>query len=168
MPVSLAGCLVDAFRFRLCGAFGDAAKCEKRCSQGLATDSSLSEPYVSLANIETGYERDWAAAERNFQLAIELNPSSADAHFMYADYLISLKRNREWQVEVERAMALDPMNVFPRCFYGWHLIYLGRYDEAIDLLQKIVASQPNFSSAHLGLWGAYYRKKMDKEALGRR
>jgi eukaryotic-like serine/threonine-protein kinase len=133
--------------------------------KALQLDPSLSEPYVSLANIETGYERDWAAAERNFQLAIELNPSSADAHFMYADYLISLKRNQEWEVEIDRAMALDPMNFFPRCFYGWHLIYLGRYDDAIDLLQKIVATQPNFSSAHLGLWGAYYRKKMDKEAL---
>jgi eukaryotic-like serine/threonine-protein kinase len=133
--------------------------------KALQLDPTLSEPHVTLANVETGYERDWAAAERNFQVAIELNPSSADAHFMYADYLISLKRNQEWQVEIQRAMALDPMNFFPRCFYGWHLIYLGRYDEAIDLLQKIVATQPNFSSAHLGLWGAYHRKKMDKQAL---
>ena len=140
-------------------------KAKSAALKALQLDPSLSEPYVSLANIETGYERDWAAAEQNFHLAIELNPSSADAHFMYADYLISLKRNQEWQVEIQRAMALDPVNFFPRCFYGWHLIYLGRYDEAIDLLQKIVAAQPNLSSAHLGLWGAYFRKKMDKEAL---
>jgi len=140
-------------------------KAKSAALKALQLDPSLSEAYVSLANIETGYERDWAAADRNFRHAIELNPSSADAHFMYADYLISVKRNQEWQGEIQRAMALDPMNFFPRCFYGWHLIYLGRYDEAIDLLQKIVATQPNFSSAHLGLWGAYYKKKMEKEAL---
>lgn len=133
--------------------------------KALELDDTLSEAHVSLANIETGYEKDWPAAERNFKRAIELNPSSADAHFMYADYLISLGRNQEWQTEIQHALNLDPMNFFPRCFYGWHLIYLGRYDEAIDLLQKVLAAQPNFSSAHLGLWGAYYKKHMQKEAL---
>jgi Tfp pilus assembly protein PilF len=133
--------------------------------KALQLDDTLSEAYVSLANIETGYDRDPASAEQHFRRAIELNPSSADAHFMYADYLISHKRNQEWQAEIQQAMSLDPMSSFLRCFYGWHLIYLGRYDEAIDLLQKVAATQPNFSSVHLGLWGAYYRKHMDKEAL---
>jgi len=133
--------------------------------KALQLDDSLSEAHVSLANIEGEYERDWSAAGRDFRRAIELNPNSADAHFMYADYLISLKQNRDWQTEIQQAMDLDPMSYFLRCFYGWHLVYLGRYDEAIDLLQKVTATQPNFSSAHLGLWGAYYRKHMEKEAL---
>ena len=133
--------------------------------KALQLDDTLSEAYVSLANIEAGYDRDRPAAGRHFQRAIELNPSSADAHFMYADYLISLKRNQEWQTEIQQAMNLDPMSSFLRCFYGWHLVYLGRYDEAIDLMRQVTATQPTFSSAHLGLWGAYYRKHMDKEAF---
>ena len=133
--------------------------------KALQLDDTLSEAHVSLANIEAAYERDWPAADQDFRRAIELNASSADAHFMYADYLISLKHNQEWQTEIQQAMKLDPMNLFLRCFYGWHLIYLGRYDEAIDLLRKVIATQPNFSSAHLGLWGAYYMKHMEKEAL---
>lgn len=140
-------------------------KAKAAALKALQLDDTLAEAHVSLANIETGYERDWPAAGQDFRRAIELNPSSADAHLMYADYLISFKRNQEWQTEIQQAMNLDPMNFFLRCFYGWHLIYLGRYDEAIDLLQKVIATQPNFSSAHLGLWGAYYRKHMDKEAL---
>jgi hypothetical protein len=31
-------------------------------------------------------------------------------------------------------------------------------------LQSVLTSNPNFSSAHLGLWGAYFKKHMDKEA----
>lgn len=84
---------------------------------------------------------------------------------MYADFLISLKHDQEWQKEMQQAMSLDPMSSFFRCLYGWQLVYLGRYDEAIDAMQKVVANQPNFSSVHLGLWGAYYRKQMEKEAL---
>ena len=133
--------------------------------KALELDDSLSEPHISLANIEASYERNWSAAERDFRRAIELNPSSANAHFMYADYLLSFKRNPEWEREIQQALTLDPMNSFQRCFYGWHLIYVGRYDEAIDLLQKIAAAQPNFSSVHMGLWGAYYKKQMPQEAM---
>ena len=139
-------------------------KAKAAALKALQLDDTLAEPRVSLALIEE-YERDWLAAERDYQRAIQLNPSSANAHFMYADYLISLHRNQEWQTEMQRALALDPMNFFPHCFYGWHLIYLGRYDEAIDALQKVLATQPHFSSAHMGLWGAYYKKHMEREAL---
>jgi tetratricopeptide (TPR) repeat protein len=42
---------------------------------------------------------------------------------------------------------------------------VGRYDEAIEVLQKVAAAQPNFSSVHMGLWGAYYKKQMLPEAM---
>jgi serine/threonine protein kinase/Tfp pilus assembly protein PilF len=127
-------------------------------------DNSLPEPRISLANIEA-YEHDWASAERNFRRAIELNPNSADAHFMYSDFLLSFKRPAEWEREVQQALALDPMNSFLHCFYGWHLIYVGRYDDAITVLQTVAATQPNFPAVHMGLWGAYYKKEMLKEAM---
>jgi tetratricopeptide (TPR) repeat protein len=139
-------------------------KAKATALKALQLDDTLSEAHVTLGNIEFEYEWDWRAAERDFRRAIELNPSSANAHFMYADFLISLKRNQEWQSEIQQAMNLDPMSSFVRCFYGWHLVYLGRYDEAIDVMQKVIATQPNFSSAHMGLWGAYYRKHMEREA----
>jgi Tfp pilus assembly protein PilF len=83
------------------------------------------------------------------------NPSSADAHFLCADYLLSFKRNAEWDREIQQALALDPVNGFLRCFYGWHLICVGRYDEAIAVLERVAVAQPNFSSVHMALWGAY-------------
>ncbi len=139
-------------------------KAKAAALRALQLDDTLAEAHVSLANIEDSYERDWAAAGRNLRRAIELNPSSADAHFFYADYLISIKHNQEWQSEILQAMTLDPLSPFLRCFYGWHLVYLGRYDEAIAVMQEVAAAQPNFSSAHMGLWGAYYRKHMERDA----
>ena len=44
-------------------------------------------------------------------------------------------------------------------------MYLGRHDEAITHLQQVLAAQPDYSSARLGLWGAYYKKQMYEEAL---
>lgn len=128
-------------------------------------DPSLAEPHVSLANITVDLDHDWAAAERLYLRAIQVNPSSAIAHFMYADVLISLHRNPEWDIEIHRTLSLDPLYFFWRTFYGWHLTYVGRYDEAIEILQNVLNTNPDFSSAHLGLWVAYFKKHMDKEAF---
>lgn len=140
-------------------------KAKSYALKALELDPALAEPYVSLGNIAAGYEHDWLAAERHYQRAIQVNPSSAITHFMYADLLISLKRNQEWQSEIRRAISLDPMNYFQLAFYGWHLIYVGRYDEAIENLRNVLSTNPNFSSAHMGLWGAYFKKHMDQEAF---
>jgi eukaryotic-like serine/threonine-protein kinase len=140
-------------------------KAKAAVSEALALDDTLSEAHIALANIVGPYDRDWSAAEREFRRGIELNPNSADGHFMYADFLISMKRTDEWNTEVHRTLELDPYNSFLQCFYGWHLVYLQRFDEAISQFHKVLATEPDFSSAHMGLWGALYKTGKHKEAL---
>ena len=140
-------------------------KAKEYALKAIALDPSLAEPEVSLANITVDMDHDAAAGERHFRRAIEVNPSSALAHFMYADFLISYHRNAEWDVEAHKSLALDPMYFFWRTFYGWHLNYLHRDDEAIETLQTVLAGNPTFSSAHLGLWVAYFSKGKDQEAF---
>jgi len=140
-------------------------KAKAAISKALALDDTLSEAHIVLANIVGAYDRDWPAAEREFRRGIELNPNSADGHFMYADFLISMKRTDEWNTEIHKTLELDPFNPFFQCFYGWHLVYLQRYDEAIAQFRKVLAAVPDFSSVHMGLWGAFYKKGMNEEAL---
>src|SRR5208337_2124855 len=140
-------------------------KAKASVSRALELDDSLAEAHITLANIESLYDHDWPAAEREFRRGIELGSNSADGHFAYADFLISMKRVDEWSKEINRTLDLDPFNPFFQCFYGWQLIYVQRYDEAIAQLSKVLATEPDFSSAHMGLWGAYYKKGMHDEAL---
>jgi len=140
-------------------------KAKAAVATALRLDDTLAEAHMSRGNIAGPYDHDWAQEEREFRRAIELNPNSADGHFYYADFLVSTKREAEWQREIQRTLELDPLNPFFQCFYGWHLVYLGRYDEAIAQLRKVLEGNPEFSSAHLGLWGAYYKKGMRGEAL---
>ena len=108
---------------------------------------------------------EWADADREFRRALELNPNLAIAHFMYADFLVTMGRTAEWEKEIRRTLELDPLSNFNRCFYGWHLVYERRYDEAIEQMTKVAKAEPDFSSVHLGLWGAYFKKGADAEAL---
>jgi len=92
-------------------------------------------------------------------------PNSAEAHFFLSDLLLSRQRVTEWKTHMERTLELDPLNFFFQCFYGWHLLYLCRYDEAIVELHKALKTEPNLPAAHLRLWSAFWGKGMYEEAV---
>jgi serine/threonine-protein kinase len=139
-------------------------KAKAAAVKAIELDDSLAEAHMTLGNVKA-FAWDWAGAEREYQRAIELNLNSADVHLVYGDLLILTGRSEKAMAEMERARELDPLNFFMQCFLGWHLVYLRRYDDAIAQLRKTLKMEPNFSSAHLGLWGAFYQKRMEGEAL---
>jgi len=132
--------------------------------RALELDDSLAEAHLSLGMIRT-YGWEWDEGVKEYQRAIELMPNSAEAHFFLSDLLLSRQRVDEWKTHIERTLELDPLNFFFQCFYGWHLSYLCRYDEAILELRKALKTEPNLPAAHLRLWGAFCKKGMYEEAV---
>jgi len=55
--------------------------------QALALAPQLAEGHVSLAAILEAYDWNWAAAEREYRRAIELNPALPEAHLWYGMFL---------------------------------------------------------------------------------
>jgi eukaryotic-like serine/threonine-protein kinase len=139
-------------------------KADALITKALAMDDSSADLHVTLANHRVTLY-DWVGAEREYKRALEINPNLADAHFFYSDLLLTHKRPNEWKPEIDRALELDPLNEFDRSYYGWHLNYLGRYDEAIPIFQRLLPTGPNKATNHLGLWGAYYRTQRYDQAL---
>ena len=62
-------------------------KARAAAKRALELDETLAEAHAALANVIAFYDWDWAAAERKFQRAIELNPNYASAHHFYGQYL---------------------------------------------------------------------------------
>ena len=133
--------------------------------KALELDDSLAQVHELLGNTRRHYDWDWNGAESAFGEAIRTDPNYADGHFMYADFLVSMGRPEEAAAEMARALQLDPLNFLFRCFQGWHSIYVGRYDDAIVQLRETLKTEPAYPAAHLGLWGAFYKKGMYAEAL---
>lgn len=140
-------------------------KAKAAALKALELDDTLAQVHELLGVIKLHLEWDWNGAETELQRAIRLDPNYADAHFMYADMLVSQGRSREARTEMKRAMALDPLNFLFHCFLGWHLVYLRRYDEAIAQLGKTLRTEPGYPAAYLGLWGAFYQKRMYDDAV---
>ena len=140
-------------------------KADAYFAKALQLDDQLADIHVLIGNHKLTEEYNWRDAEREFVTAIRLNPNLADAHFFYSDMLLATKRPADWDREIHRALELDPLNEFNQTYYGWHLNYQQRYDEAIPIFQRLLPTGPNKAANYLGLWGAYYRKAMYADAI---
>jgi TolB-like protein/Tfp pilus assembly protein PilF len=142
-------------------------KAEAAARKALEIDASQAEAITSLAIAYKDYDWDWAASEREFKRAIELNPNYATAHQWYAEYLSDMKSHDEGIAEAQRAQQLDPLSPTIRiavAVWGGYL-YARQYDEAIRRLQDTVALFPEFAPAYLYLGNAYEEKSMYQEAI---
>ena len=140
-------------------------RAEAAASKALEMDDTLAEAHTSLAFAKMAFDGDWAGAEREFQRAIELNPSYATAHQWYASYLVMMRRFEESIAEIKRAQALDPLSRIINSNLGLHYYYARQYDQAIDQLRKTINLNPDFGLAYFYMGRALLQKGMHREAI---
>jgi TolB-like protein/Tfp pilus assembly protein PilF len=118
-------------------------------AQALRLDSTMGTAHAVLADVSAMYEWDWAAAERGFRRALELDPDDANIHHWYGeDLLIVMGRGGEALREGRRAQQLDPLVPVFGTSLAQTLVSLGRSDEALALLDDILSLDPDFPLAH--------------------
>lgn len=127
-------------------------------------DPKSGEARASLAVIKLWYEWDWPAAEREFQRAIELNPSYGTAHQWYAALMTYTGRSDDAIETFRTALSLDPLSAIIGANLGDALYYARRYDEAIGQYLETLELYPDFWYAHRGLGLAYLQKAMYADA----
>ncbi|HEX5734917.1 MAG TPA: protein kinase [Blastocatellia bacterium] len=132
--------------------------------RALEIDDTLAEAHTSLAAVHE-YDWNWAEAEREYRLAIEMNPNYATAHHWYAIFLGGRARFDEGLKEIRRAQELDPLSLIINTGLGRLLYNARRNDEAIAQLKKTLEMDPAFAEAHFQLALAYEAKRMYGEAL---
>jgi serine/threonine-protein kinase len=133
--------------------------------KALSIDEALADAHLSLAMIAHWYEWDWAAAEREFRRAIELNPNDPKPHAFYSMYLAPMGRNEESLAEAKRAQQLDPVSAEANAILGSVLVSLRRYDEAIERLYSGVELHPTYWLGHYFLGRAYEQTGRLSEAI---
>jgi len=101
-------------------------------------DASLAEPHTTLGLALVQFDYDFAAAEREYKQAIQLNPNYATAHQWYGELLSCEGRFDEASSELRRALELEPLSLPINWDYGRLLYNLRRYDEALAQAQKTI------------------------------
>jgi eukaryotic-like serine/threonine-protein kinase len=122
-------------------------RAEEAAVKALEIDPALAEAHSALGSVKH-FNWDWEAAEREFKLAIELNPNYAQAHSLYAGYLMSRGRVEESLAAANRSRELDPFSLSISVHRGFLLGNARRYDEAIEQLRRVIAMDPNNYQAY--------------------
>lgn len=116
----------------------DAEKAKGFVKKALELDPNLAEAYATRGYIGLAYDWDFAAAEKDLQRAIELEPNNDTAHWLYGLLLTNRGLFDEGLREMEAALAIDPGAVVYMFHRGRILYYARRYDEAVTQYQHAI------------------------------
>lgn len=140
-------------------------KAKAAAEKAIELDRTLAEAHAVLAFNIFWYEWAWGTAEKHFRRALELNPNSADAHWMYAHLRSNTGRHAEALSEIAHARELDPLSGLMNAMEGQFLLHAGRTDDALARLQEALELDPNSRVAHLFTSSACIEKGLFAEAV---
>ena len=124
-------------------------KAGQELEKALAINNQLSEAHASLGWVHFCFEWDWAASEKSFQRALEINPYNPEARRWYSRLLWILNRGEDALREIDTGIRLDPQSPIMQWARVNVLVFLGRTGEAMEAANKAVELDPGYSKAIL-------------------
>jgi len=100
--------------------------------KAIEIDDRLAEAHSTLAMVNFEFLKDWAASEREFKHAIELNPNYPIAHHWYGGYLSAMERHNEALAQAKEGLELDPLSLIINTWVGLRYYFARQYDKAIE------------------------------------
>lgn len=141
-------------------------KAKAAAVRALQLDDSLAEAHTSLAVAQAWYDWDWAAAERSFTRALELDPHYSIAWHWYGSVLLSAQGRYEEALAAElRALELEPFTVIYNLHPGWISYHARRYDDAVKYYRRTLELDDQFILAHFYLGVVQTQQGQLAEAL---
>jgi TolB-like protein/DNA-binding winged helix-turn-helix (wHTH) protein/Tfp pilus assembly protein PilF len=140
-------------------------KAKAAAIKALEMDNTLGEAHNSLAFCLDGFDWDFESAGKEFQRAIELNPSYATARHWYAWHLSLVGRDKQAIEEMKKAQNLDPLSLIINADLAELFLIAHSYEESIEQSRKTIEMDSNFALGHNQLAQAYLQKQMYSEAI---
>ena len=135
------------------------SKASAAIHQALVLDDELAEAYAILGSLTARHQYDWAAAERHLRHALELNPSSAEAHYSLSQNVLAPQER--WQEALaENRLASELDSLSPKIAFSepWLEFLQNHQEAAVEGFRKVAASFPGNIFALGGLAGALAEK----------
>ena len=130
----------------------------------LALNESFSDAHAALGLIYL-VMRQWEKAIEECELSVSLTPNSADNMAMLATALRTVGRVEEALAMLEKAIRLNPMppdwymHEFGSCYR-----LMRRYDEAIEVLKRVLDRSPDYLNSRLNLIATYIMSGKEEAA----
>jgi len=119
--------------------------------RAVALDDNLSDAHTVLGFLRFLHDYDWKGSEREFKRAIELKPSSAEAHCWYGSLLCTQGRFDAAIAEVTKARDIDPLSLLNILNVAMRLYYSRDYAGAVKQAAIVRDMEENFYMSHMVL-----------------
>jgi TolB-like protein/DNA-binding winged helix-turn-helix (wHTH) protein/Flp pilus assembly protein TadD len=139
-------------------------KSEDLLVKSLEIDSNLSDAHALLGMLKLQFRCDRAAAEKELNRALELNPNDMRALDYHSFYLLETGSTDDAIAEKQRVLKHDPVSLITNAELGLYFVLAGRPDEAIVQLEKTLELDLNYPPAHMRLGRAYEMKAQYDQA----
>jgi serine/threonine protein kinase/Tfp pilus assembly protein PilF len=130
-------------------------RAKRAALRALELDERRAEGHVSLGCAAMCYDWDWEGAVREFERAIELDPTYGYAHYQYAWCLTAMGRRAEAVASVRRAAELEPLSLHIQAYAADILSMCSQCEAAIEQAQNTLELDPSFGPAIEALSHAY-------------
>jgi tetratricopeptide (TPR) repeat protein len=144
-------------------------KAEAAFRKALELDPGLPENRTGLAVTQWIDHRDWASAERELQLAIQMRsdrPNALRGDALYARLLAAEGRFDEAIAQARRAIESDPLSIRYSSALAVIYYYARRYEESVRQYRRALELNPNDAWIHENLADAYERQGLQRETVG--
>jgi serine/threonine-protein kinase len=131
----------------------------------LRLDSTLAEAHTSLGFISLFYDWDFAAAGREFDRSLALDPRYPATHLFRGWYFLGLDRPDEAVAEFRSAIQLDPFSSVNNLRLSTGLLLARRFDEALVQSRKVIELDSTWFMAKTELGHAYLAVGRCSEAI---
>jgi len=134
-------------------------------ARALEYDPNLADAMTSLGKVLCWYEWDFAAAARQLERAVSVNPSYAEAHYVLGTTLPAIGRLDEAIEEMRKAITLDPLSAQFSRWLGRFLLYSRDYAGAIAQNLKTLDLDAGYFQAYLDIGAAHLALGDPEQAL---
>ena len=135
--------------------------------KALEINDSNGEAHAALGQAKFLHDWDFNGAEKEFQRAVALNPSSERTQNAYASFLNAMGRPSEAVAHVRVLLQINPVSLWAIDNLSAQLYWARRYDEAVEQARKSVEMDPNRVAGHLWLGLALEQKHDFPESIAR-
>ena len=140
-------------------------RAREAAQKAIELDKTLAEPHATLARILERFDRNWAGADKEYRLAMQLDPRSGSHRSSYALFCMRMRRWDEAIANARQAVDMEPHSFRSLVNLGWVYYHNRRFDLAINTYRQALAIDPGAAWAHHLLGGAYSQKGLSKEAI---
>jgi tetratricopeptide (TPR) repeat protein len=116
--------------------------------KAISLDPTIPEAPAMLALVDTIYSFDWAAAKREVDKALQLQPNNPISLAVAAQFEASLGHWEEASNYMTRSLAVDPLEPSAIITHGEIEYRAGHFDKAEALIRRGLAVAPTYVGAH--------------------